>query len=887
MRTFFLICAVFLIPIASYAKEKEVYFYVSPKGMDTWSGLKPSPNAQKTDGPFATIQHAIEESRKVDRKKQLPVIVLRGGEYDITDPLELLPEDSRLTIMDYHGERPVISGGKEITGWKVGDDGRWTVELPEVRDGLWDFAELFVNGERRYRPRMPENGYYYVASDLPPTPENVGKGSDRFRYYGSEIKGDWQNLNDIDVLIFQSWTMSRFPIDSVDAATHSVTLDGHTQGADWWGTIPKGNRFILENVKEALKYPGQWYLDRSNGELTYIPMPGETPANTDVVAPICGQFLLVHGHTKDKEWVSDVSIKGIQFEYTNWITPSGGQSFPQSEVNLPGVIQAEGARNLTLQDCTIAHVGLYGVEFGKACKGCILEHCILSDIGAGGVKIGGITIDSDANEMASNNVVRNCLIAHGGRIHPAGCGVWIGQSPGNLISHNEIADFYYTGISSGWTWGYDPNAKATGNIVEYNRIHDIGQGVLSDMGGFYSLGLQTGSVVKNNIFHDISTFSYGGWGIYFDEGTTNILAENNLVYNTKSGGLHQHYGMNNHVTNNIFAFAKEAQLIRTRVEDHLSFTFDHNIVYWKEGALLGSNWPDNHFKLDYNDYWDESGQPVTFAGKSFADWRKMGQDEHSVIADPKFVDPDHYNFHLKADSPALKLGFKPFDYTKSGIPGIRKEEPLAPRAFPEPPPPPPAEPISENFEDLDPGQRPVGGVTLSEENDEAVIRVTDEKAADGKHSLKFTDAPGQKNVFDPHMYYSPGYDEGTLDGSFDFCPEPGAIFFHEWRNQDNPYKTGPSMWVMADGSLFASGQKLMVIPEDRWTHFDIRCGLGDEANGKWSLTVTLPGQPAKTFDNLPCSPDFKSLNWYGFCSMANAKTVFYIDNISLKPMKGA
>jgi len=193
--------------------------------------------------------------------------------------------------------------------------------------------------------------------------------------------------------------------------------------------------------------------------------------------------------------------------------------------------------------------------------------------------------------------------------------------------------------------------------------------VLSDMGGIYTLGPSEGTRVTNNVFHDIYAYTYGGWGLYTDEGSSNILFENNLVYRVKSGGFHQHYGRENIVRNNILADSKEQQLQATRVEPHLSFTLENNIVYWTTGKLLAGRWSQIKYESRNNCYWNAADKPFTFAGKTLADWQVAEHELGSIIADPKFKDPANDNFQLPPDSPALKLGFKPFDPTKAGVYG--------------------------------------------------------------------------------------------------------------------------------------------------------------------------------------------------------------------------
>jgi len=217
----------------------------------------------------------------------------------------------------------------------------------------------------------------------------------------------------------------------------------------------------------------------------------------------------------------------------------------------------------------------------------------------------------------------------------------------------------------GWTWGYGPN-QSNGNIIEYNHLHSIGKDMLSDMGGIYTLGVQPGTIIRNNVIHDISSFTYGGWGIYPDEGSTGMLIENNVVYRCKSAGFHQHYGRENIVRNNVFALNHENQLMRTRAEEHLSFTFTGNIVYFDQGRLLGSNWTGEGFRMERNLYFDARSGDVRFAGRSFAEWQAAGQDRASIVADPLFVNPAKFDFRVRPGSPAARIGFREIDLSAVG-----------------------------------------------------------------------------------------------------------------------------------------------------------------------------------------------------------------------------
>ena len=123
------------------------------------------------------------------------------------------------------------------------------------------------------------------------------------------------------------------------------------------------------------------------------------------------------------------------------------------------------------------------------------------------------------------------------------------------------------------------------------------------------------------------------------------------------------------IRNNIFAFSRLYQVQATRVEKHLSFTFEKNIVYWDTGHLLQGPWTKIRLHMRRNCYWNVEGGTVDFAGLSLDAWRRLGRGEGSIMADPLFVDPKGRDFRLKPGSPALGVGFKPFDFSRAGVYG--------------------------------------------------------------------------------------------------------------------------------------------------------------------------------------------------------------------------
>ena len=889
----------FLLPGAALALD----LHVSPKGDDKASG--------RADAPLASLEGARQAVRKLPRPLAEPIRVLfASGTYRITQAVAFDEKDSgeagrTISYEAAPGVKVVISGGAELPSFQAGADGRWTLDAP-AEAGI--FEQLWVGDRRATRARTSNPGTRFLRSLERETPLPAGAAGPGFteqtlNVMPAELAGFGEaspvETKDAVVTFYHKWDTTRSRVESADPAKGVLTVRGPAQKANTAFDHLTG--MVIENLSGLLDEPGEWFLAR-DGRLSYLPRPGEDITAVRGVIPVAEKLLTIAGTAESP--VRHLVFRGLRFHHAKGV-PSLATSVPNQAAvrTVDGVITVEHAAAVTFFGCELAHVGSYGFSLRSGSHGVVVEKCLITDLGAGGVKIGSLNDEPKPADHASHNRIHNNIIRDGGLLFPCAVGVWIGSSSDNEVTHNEISDFFYSAVSVGWRWGYAPSA-AKRNKVEWNHLHHLGKGLLSDMGGVYTLGPSEGTSVSHNHIHDVTCFTYGGWGLYTDEGSSGITMEGNVVYDTTDGGFHQHYGKDNVIRNNILAFAEEYQVKRSRAEEHLSFTFEKNIIVFDRGELLGPGWTGTtaNFLNKDNVYWDVSARPVTFTDKKLplAEWQKKGQDLGSIIADPLFVDPAQRDFRLKAGSPALALGIKSIDVSAMGV---LRDDPAwrqladtferGPEMKRPPRPEAPALNLRQAFEGriIDqqrpfPHATPALTVLRSAPGKPRVslgdaLRLTPAKQAEGKQSLLFQDAPGLPSHYLPMLSFHPHHQTGTSTVSFALYMEPKAIFIHEWRTKGNPYRTGPVIHVQ-NGRLTGVKGLDVAVPTQKWIRFELKAVIGDAVTGRWSLKVTPEGEPTKEFKDLPCrNPDMKTLDWVGFISNANEKTEFYLDDLSI------
>lgn len=667
-KKFYILMTIFILSIPPFLNAQ---FYVSLTGNDANNG--------SVDSPFHTVSGALDKIAALRKSNQIKGdvdLIVKDGEYYLSEPLIISTEvwdgKNTLRIKGENRGAVIFNGGVKLPHFRHGKNNLWEADIHSIQEQYKIIPQqIFINDTRAIRARTPNKGFFKIAK-VTETPLTSSETSAKRTQQSivldptqSNILKNIQDISDVVISLNSKWNRTRAYLNQEIKKNESTILGFETAVLAAHNKFNTNTIFFLENSISFLDEPGEWFIDKK-GILYYYPRPGESLKDSAAELPILNQLILINGRRGSP--VKNIIIQDIVFTNTKYTMPSRGDNPAQAASRTSAAISLNFTDNIVFSGCEIKNISNNAIWFEKGCTNGLVENCYIHDIGIGGIKIGPTVKSASANERTEKIVVHNNIIHSGGNEIPTGTGVIIFHSGNNTITHNDIGNFRYSGISAGWVWGYR-KSDAINNKINYNRIHHIGWGELSDLGGIYTLGPSEGTEIKNNVIHDVYSYDFRGWGIYLDEGSSDILIENNLVYNCKSAGFHHHYGKDNIVKNNIFANQYQSQLEATRPEKHNSFTFTNNIVYFKEGALSNrTGWDKVNFIADNNLYWDTRSKNIKFYKMNFNEWKtKTGKDKHSIVSDPMFVNPDNFDFRFKNTKNIKKIGFVPFQYQEAGI----------------------------------------------------------------------------------------------------------------------------------------------------------------------------------------------------------------------------
>jgi len=590
------------------------------------------------------------------------------------------------------GGVPVGKGGLGLS-WRQTSGNLWQVQLPA---NTQPFEYLFYNGERRLRSRVQSpngtgylmrGGYCYstvtrqtadplqcnlgtylrIASPVDAN-EPAGEGCpsssnprgrrkclDRFHYFPDDPITEYTNLTsvsspfhdcrtkasgssypqgDIEVMIFDSWSVDYMRLSCIDTSTRTLYFTDKTfstpAGMTFNNLGPIGHhRYIIENTKEAFdaaRIAGQgglWFLDRSTSPwtLNYLANKGENP-NTDSVViaqvqpanPLGGSLLSAF----DLEYVT---FSGITFEVDNYVPPPSGFNNDQNtEYTLPAAIDCESCRHVIFDGITVRHTSTSGLlitsasgNSGEAAKDDAVRNSAFYDVGDCGIRIGhGARRDDRRENVVQSVTVENNLVQGFGRVFPDGEGIALSSGHDIQFVHNEISDGYHIGLAVCFFGCVAGQHDADGNNIlsAYNHIWLTMQGVTSDGGTlYYNVGDMGGSgkgnKILNNLVHDTTDAGvidgfpdgYGGRGIYLDNMTAGVLVENNVVYRVNQDVLWMSRGPAagqppNTFNNNILAYGTRSMFHGAEwpegcVDPSMRASVTNNIFYFNHDDATG------------------------------------------------------------------------------------------------------------------------------------------------------------------------------------------------------------------------------------------------------------------------------------------------------------
>lgn len=659
--------------------------YVSPKGSDLHPGTQ--------DQPLASLEAARDMIREMRLMGTLPpggaTIWLREGVYFRSGSFILSPQDSGtanspLRIAGFPGETARIQGGLEAPSAHPETDSsildrfsapaRQNVRVSNVKAlGPLDLSELtkyfattgtdilpagmevFMSDQPLQLARWPNSGWAKVAG-LP-----TGSFSGLIAYE-DDNPSRWTRCEDIYLYGYWAydWFANYEKVRSIDPVSRTIQT-AYIPPPDPYG-FRVGQRYMAINVLEELDEPGEWYLDRISGDLHFWPPEGLFSAPT--VVSLCRDPLIRLDHT------SHVTLDNLTLEETRGCG-----------------VEIQGGHHNIVKACRLQNIGTIGVAIGGMFAD--IQHqlyfntpfsgdggqyngvdgCEILGTGMGGVLLGG----GDRMTLEPGfNFVTNTIIHHFSRRARTGRPAILLYGVGNTVGNNLIHDGPDLAIAF---WGND-------HVIEFNEIHHVGLDV--DDGGALYLGRdysQRGSIIRFNHFHDLTGANTGGHiGVYLDDmasGTTiygNIFQASNFAVNI--GG-----GRENHIENNIFFDCLTSVRIDARGTTWLRSYFDgtDNTLWNRLDAVHFMSSP---YALKYpglaalptdepalpkgnelrRNIFVKSPGPLMLEGTETLVLREGNLE----AVDPGFFSLAPPDFHLRPDSPAWSLGFKPIPVERIG-----------------------------------------------------------------------------------------------------------------------------------------------------------------------------------------------------------------------------
>jgi parallel beta-helix repeat protein len=570
-------------------------------------------------------------------------------------------------------------GGINLDAWALCDDEAWDPNTAVGQPAWWGAFDVKPPAQGRHvviiqaeACETAEGAELQVSKPTPP-------GTTTQMAFREGALPRWTDVAGAEVHIFIAWgwVNAIVPIERIEYEQRRIVFTEGGAAQD----VRIGNRFFVENVREALDAPGEWYVDAKLGSVLYLADDARFP-NLPVVAPRLDRLIAFEGDPAAGQFVEHIHLQGLRFadtDYTltrNYYTPADA------------TVILSGARQCSVRGCEFGRLGGYGVKLANRSQQCAVSRNHMHHLGQGGVILVGGTADQPHHCSILGNTME-----HLGLIYKHVAGVYVVHGSDNRIAHNRITDVPRYAISCK---SQGEENLAHRNVVEFNEIRRCNLET-NDTGAIETLGYEhrdSGNIIRHNLILDsigLGTSAEGElitphftWGVYLDDYSSGTTVYGNIIARTVLGGVCIHGGQNNVIQNNILVDGRDHQVrLQPRDEFMQGNRFVNNVVVYArpEAALVYcyNDRRDLFAEWDRNVYWLRGADLTTLNASitpqgTWAQWLAAGFDPNSKVADPLFVDADHDDYRLQPDSPAFALGFQPIPVERIGLAGLADDE---------------------------------------------------------------------------------------------------------------------------------------------------------------------------------------------------------------------
>lgn len=562
-------------------------FYVSPAGNDANNG--------SLNAPFKTLEKARDavRTKKAGGMSKDIIVYIQDGVYYQNKTLTFGNQDSgegnfRIIYKAFPGEKPVISGGKVISGFTMHDASK-NIYKATVENGL-RFRQLYVDGEKAVRSRFPNKNKDEYAQFMNPI-DVTNTTTELSATLPLDGISDYQNLKDegnfVELFLYQEFVASVFRFKTLNISNSSAKVtfqDTETYPSMGYMKYPrigqgKNEFYWIENAYELIDSDNEWFLDVKNNTLYYKALEGMDMNSVQVVAPVLEKVVEVRGNGLN-DFVKNITFEGLTFSHSTFMYPTDNgfidhqgtqyivpktlpakhdrmrNNYPNGEIRMtegfrtfdrpPGGVHVENASYITFEKNMFRHLGATGLDIYNGTRHIKINGNIVKNVSGNGISVAKFWEDYMSDGTAYNpdlstgegcidTEISNNYITRIGEDYMGALGIITGYGTELNIHNNEVYYMPYTGISEGYGWTNQINAM-NDNKINYNFVHFTGQ-TMNDGAAIYTLSEQRKAEITGNLLTD----TYRVWkhvrfnAIYLDEQSNGFTLKDNTFVNANTG----------------------------------------------------------------------------------------------------------------------------------------------------------------------------------------------------------------------------------------------------------------------------------------------------------------------------------------------------------------